>query len=97
MINPINACILAEPNWNTAENPWSRHVATPDGWCFVIPTRKTSPSFKYCVGYCYNSDITSKDDAEKIINRLLELGANPSDIKAVFQDDTRYDNRLPLT
>ena len=28
---------------------------------------------------------------------LLELGANPSDIKAVFQDDTRYDNRLPLT
>ena len=39
----------------------------------------------------------TKNDAEKIINRLLELGANPSDIKAVFQDDTRYDNRLPLT
>ena len=40
---------------------------------------------------------TKNFDAEKIINRLLELGANPSDIKAVFQDDTRYNNRLPLT
>ena len=49
--NPTNACILGEPNWNTAKNPWSRHVATPDGWAFVIPTRKKSPSHQYSVGY----------------------------------------------
>ena len=42
----------------------SRHVATPDGWTFVIPTRKSSPSNDFCVGYCYNSDITQKEVAE---------------------------------
>ena len=62
LINPTNACILGKPKWNTAKNPWSRHVATPDGWTFVIPTNKKSPSHDYCVGYCYNSDITPPDD-----------------------------------
>ena len=62
--NPINACILGRPKWNTSKNSWSRHVATPDGWTFVIPTRKSSPSNDFCVGYCYNSDITQKEVAE---------------------------------
>ena len=62
--NPINACILGRPKWNTSKNSWSRHVATPDGWTFVIPTHKSSPSNDFCVGYCYNSDITQKEVAE---------------------------------
>ena len=62
--NPINACILGRPKWNTSKNSWSRHVATPDGWTFVIPTHKSSPSNDFCVGYCYNSDITKKEVAE---------------------------------
>ena len=33
----INAAILAKPNWDV-RSIWSRHVATPDGWTFVIPT-----------------------------------------------------------
>ena len=70
LINPTNACILAKPNWDTTEALWSRHVATPDGWTFVIPTHKDSPSHDYCVGYCYNSNITSREDAEK---NLLEI------------------------
>ena len=56
--NPINACILGKPNWDTTEAYWSRHVATPDGWTFVIPASKESPSNEYCVGYCYNSNIS---------------------------------------
>ena len=64
LINPINACVLGKPKWNTARNPWSRHVATPDGWTFVIPTRYKSPSHDFCVGYCYNSDITQQEVAE---------------------------------
>ena len=62
--NPINACILGRPKWNTSRNSWSRHVATPDGWTFVIPTHKSSPSNDFCVGYCYNRDITQKEVAE---------------------------------
>ena len=64
LINPINACVLGKPKWNTSRNSWSRHVATPDGWTFVIPTRYKSPSHDFCVGYCYNSDITQQEVAE---------------------------------
>ena len=64
LINPVNACVLGKPKWNTSRNPWSRHVATPDGWTFVIPTHYKSPSHDFCVGYCYNSDITQQEVAE---------------------------------
>ena len=70
LINPTNAAILAKPNWDTTKAFWSRHIATPDGWTFVIPTHSESPSHDYCVGYCYNSDITQKEEAEY---NLLEM------------------------
>jgi hypothetical protein len=63
--NPTNAAILAKPNWETKKEFWSRHVSTPDGWTFVIPTNESSPSYEYSVGYCYNSDITSEEESEK--------------------------------
>jgi len=62
--NPTNACILGKPNWDVSESYWSRHVATPDGWAFIIPTKKDSPSLSGAVGYCYNSNITNKQVAE---------------------------------
>ena len=71
--NPINACILAEPNWDTTKALWSRHVATPDGWTFVIPTHSSSPSHKYCVGYCYNSNVTSKEIAENNFLNMFDV------------------------
>ena len=71
--NPINACILGKPNWNTCREKWSRHVATPNGWTFVIPTYKKSPSHDYCVGYCYNSKITKKKDAEKNFQEMFDV------------------------
>ena len=71
--NPVNACILAEPNWDTTKALWSRHVATPDGWTFVIPTHSSSPSHKYCVGYCYNSNITSKENAENNFLNMFDV------------------------
>ena len=64
LVNPTNACLLGKPNWDTTKAFWSRHVATPDGWTFVIPTHSQSPSHDYSVGYCYNSDITQKEEAE---------------------------------
>ena len=73
LINPTNACILAKPNWDTSEAVWSRHVATPDGWTFIIPTHSNSPSNDYCVGYCYNSSITSKEEAEKNMLEMFDV------------------------
>ena len=66
LINPINSAILAKPNWDTASTFWTRAVATPNGWTFIIPTTTSSNA----VGYLYNKDITSKEDAEK---NLLEM------------------------
>ena len=71
--NPTNACILAKPNWDISQDHWSSHIATPDGWTFVIPTKSDSPSYDYCVGYCYNSNITSKEDAEKNMLEMFDV------------------------
>ena len=73
LINPTNACILAKPNWDLSTQHWSRHVATPDGWTFVVPSDKDSPSHSGSVGYCYNSDITSKEDAEKNMLEMFDV------------------------
>ena len=73
LINPTNAAILAKPNWDTTKAFWSRHVATPDGWTFIIPTHSESPSHDYCVGYCYNSDISSKEDVESNLSSMFDV------------------------
>ena len=45
LINPINAAVLGKPNWDTTKDMWSSHIATPDGWTFIIPSHKESPSY----------------------------------------------------
>ena len=72
LINPINAGIIGKPNWDVS-CLWTRAVATPDGWTFVIPGHKDSPSYDGCVGYLYNSDITSQEDAEKNFLDLFDV------------------------
>ena len=39
----------------------------------------------------------TKQKCNEWLNSLVNDGANPSDLKAIFQEDTRYDDRLPLT
>ena len=56
--SPINSVILGKPKWDSKEL-WSRHVATPDGWAFVLPMDESSPSHKGAVGYLYNNEITN--------------------------------------
>ena len=73
LINPTNACILGKPNLDTSKQYWTRAVATPDGWTFVIPTALDSPSRSGGVGYCYNSNITSKEDAEKNMLEMFDV------------------------
>ncbi len=78
LINPTNACILGKPNWDTTVAHWSRHVTTPDGWTFIIPTHSKSPSHDYCVGYCYNSDITPPDEAEENFKNQFDIEVTKS-------------------
>ena len=57
---PVNSVLLAVGP--SPDNPqlWSRHVATPDGWTFVIPNTTDSTSY----GYVYNKDITPLETAK---------------------------------
>ena len=97
LINPINACILAKPNWDTSKTFWSRHVATPDGWTFVIPTHKDSPSHDYCVGYLYNSNINYKEDAEKNMLNMFDVSIKKNlNIRNYVAKNPLIDDRIIL-
>ena len=50
LVNPTNAVILGKPNWDTLGELWTRCVATPDVWTFIIPMQPESPSHNGSVG-----------------------------------------------
>ena len=60
LINPLNAVILSNKKVIDPDLIYTRTVATPHGWTFVIPTGE---GVSY--GYLYNRNITSKELAEK--------------------------------
>ena len=67
LINPLNAALCAKSNEVKSTQHWTRVIATPNGWTWDIPlTDHTS------LGYLYNSDITSDEDAEKNFNEMFE-------------------------
>jgi len=60
LINPLNSVILGRDNTPDPTLHYTRCVATPDGWTFVIPNHD---SVSY--GYIFNNTITDKNDAAK--------------------------------
>jgi len=60
LINPLNSVILGRDNTPDPSLHYTRCVATPDGWTFVIPNHD---SVSY--GYIFNDTITDKKDAAK--------------------------------
>lgn len=58
LINPLNSVLLYKKEGRDPDLIYTRTVATPHGWTFVIPN-KDSVSY----GYLYNDTITSKGDA----------------------------------
>lgn len=58
LTNPLNSVILSKMDGKDVDLTYTRCVATPDGWTFVIPN---VDSVSY--GYLYNNNITTKDDA----------------------------------
>tara|TARA_Y100000816_G_scaffold39537_1_gene24883 strand:- start:5389 stop:6504 length:1116 start_codon:yes stop_codon:yes gene_type:complete len=71
--NPTNSAILAKPKWDLTRTHWSSHIATPDGWTFVIPTHEDSPSHDYCVGYCYNDKCSTNVEAEYNLKNMFDV------------------------
>ena len=58
LINPLNSCLLYRKEGRDSDLIYTRTVATPNGWTFVVPN---TDSVSY--GYLYNNTITSKEDA----------------------------------
>lgn len=59
MTNPLNAALLANLPKKENDVMYTRCIATPHGWTFYIPLPETTS-----IGYLYNSNITTKEEAE---------------------------------
>ena len=66
LVNPLNSVLLYKKQGRDPNLIYTRSIATPNGWTFVIPN---VDSVSY--GYLYNNTITSKEDARKdFLNRF---------------------------
>ena len=64
---PVNSVLLAISEVNDNSQNWTRSVATPDGWTFVIPNTTNTTSY----GYLYNLDITPMETAKTNFRELF--------------------------
>ena len=69
LINPLNAVLLGEGKSKASDINWTRAVATPDGWTFVIPNTTQTTSY----GYLYNDKITPINEAATNFKKLFNL------------------------
>tara|TARA_Y100000310_G_scaffold268651_1_gene281352 strand:- start:237 stop:1379 length:1143 start_codon:yes stop_codon:yes gene_type:complete len=93
LVNPLNTALLARSEEVKPTQHWTRAVATPNGWTFDIPlTDHTS------LGYLYNSDITTDEDATQNFNEIFD---NPEiykkmKFKKYLAKEPIIDNRIIL-
>lgn len=67
LINPLNSVLLSRKEIVDRELFYTKTVATPDGWTFVIPNIDSTS-----YGYLYNKDITSFDEANSNFKKLFD-------------------------
>ena len=79
LINPLNSVLLCKKSGKDDDLIYTRCVATPNGWTFVIPNMD---SVSY--GYLYNNSITSKSDAMR--DFLTRFNLDEIDGEMVFEN-----------
>lgn len=78
LINPLNSVLLARNLERDLTLTYTRCVATPNGWTFVIPNYD---SVSY--GYLFNKSITSSEEANK---NFTEMFGVVSDLEISFEN-----------
>ena len=68
LVNPINSALLGRKKGKDPDLLYTRCVATPHGWTFVIPN---IDSVSY--GYLYNSGITTKEEAAITFKEMFDI------------------------
>ena len=79
LINPLNSVFLATKEGRDTDLHYTRSVATPNGWTFIIPN---TDSVSY--GYLYNNTITPREEAMSDFLERFELPEVNGDI--VFEN-----------
>ena len=79
LINPLNSVLLCKKIGKDDDLIYTKCVATPNGWTFVIPN---SDSVSY--GYLYNNNITSKLNATE--DFLSRFNLDEVDGEMVFEN-----------
>ena len=72
LVNPLNCCLLGTSHERQPNENWTRAVATPDGWCFVIPNTIETTSF----GYLFNEEYTTREEAASNLLDLFGIESN---------------------
>ena len=68
LINPLNSVLLYKKEGKDVNLNYTKTVATPNGWTFIIPN---IDSVSY--GYLYNNLITSKENAKEDFLKRFDL------------------------
>ena len=69
LTNPVNSCLVGRREGPESTANWSKHVATPDGWTFVIPNADQTSTF----GYLYNEHVSEDAAAEANFKSLFSI------------------------
>ena len=92
LINPLNAVLLGEGKSKECDINWTRAVATPDGWTFVIPNTTQTTSY----GYLYNDEITSTEEASANFEKIFSLEKQGIDLNEKV-DNLKFKNYVAKT
>lgn len=68
LINPLNSVLISQEKEVQSNLFYTRCVATPDGWTFVIPNIDSTS-----YGYIYNNQITSKEEASSNFKTMFGI------------------------
>ncbi len=76
--NPLNSVLLGKKPGRDLTLTYTRCVATPDGWTFVIPNHD---SISY--GYLFNNTVTTSEEAQANFTSMFDV---ISDAEIVFEN-----------
>lgn len=71
LVNPLNSVLVSRKSGKDPNLTYTKCVATPDGWTFVIPNHD---SVSY--GYLYNNKITKIEDAKNNFSNMFDVTSN---------------------
>ena len=74
----VNSVILASKPGTDLRQHWTKAVATPDGWCFEIPSGDNTTSYGYLYDHRVTTEEKAKANMQTQFNIQLPVSMGPS-------------------